>query len=74
MIHLFINGLAASAGGGLTYVRNVLPCLAVRDDVRATVLLSASLRGEIGESTRVALMSVDCPAGSGERFREERRP
>jgi glycosyltransferase involved in cell wall biosynthesis len=73
MIHLFINGLAASAGGGLTYVRNVLPRLAVRDDVRATVLLSAALRGEIAESARVALMTVGCPAGSGGRFLYEQR-
>src|SRR5208282_3334310 len=29
MIHLFINALAASAGGGLTYIRNVLPRLAL---------------------------------------------
>jgi glycosyltransferase involved in cell wall biosynthesis len=73
MIHLFINGLAASAGGGLTYVRNVLPRLAVRDDARATVLLSAALRGEIAESTRVAVMSVGGPAGSGKRFLYEQR-
>ena len=29
MMHLFVNGLAASAGGGLTYLRNVLPQLSV---------------------------------------------
>ena len=44
MIHLFINALSASAGGGLTYVRNVLPRLALRDDVRTTVLLSEAAR------------------------------
>ena len=27
MMHLFINSLAVSAGGGLTYIRNVLPCI-----------------------------------------------
>ncbi|MGA7927158.1 MAG: hypothetical protein WCA20_14340, partial [Candidatus Sulfotelmatobacter sp.] len=73
MIHLFINGLAASAGGGLTYVRNVLPCLAGRDDVRATVLLGAGLRGEIAESARVAVLRVGCPAGPGGRFLYEQR-
>ena len=30
MMHLFLNGLAASAGGGLTYLRNVLPHLSTR--------------------------------------------
>jgi glycosyltransferase involved in cell wall biosynthesis len=73
MIHLFINALAASAGGGLTYVRNVLPCLAARDDVRATVLLSAALRDEIAESPRVTLLREDCPASSGGRFWYEQR-
>ena len=73
MIHLFINALAASAGGGLTYVRNVLPRLAVRDDARATVLLSAALRGEITESARVTLLREECPAGSLRRFWYEQR-
>jgi glycosyltransferase involved in cell wall biosynthesis len=73
MIHIFVNALAASAGGGLTYVRNVLPRLAVRDDVRATVLLSAELRAEITESARVTLLPEDCPAGSGGRFWFEQR-
>jgi glycosyltransferase involved in cell wall biosynthesis len=73
MMHLFINGLAASAGGGLTYIRNVLPRLAVRDDVRATVLLSSALHGEITESPRVTLLREDCPAGSGGRFWYEQR-
>jgi glycosyltransferase involved in cell wall biosynthesis len=73
MIHLFINALAASAGGGLTYVRNVLPRLAVRNDVRATVLLNAALCGEITESARVTVLRGDCPTGSGRRFWYEQR-
>jgi len=73
MIHLFINALAASAGGGLTYVRNVLPQLEVRDDVRATVLLSAALRGEIAECAHVTLLQADCPTGSAGRFWYEQR-
>jgi glycosyltransferase involved in cell wall biosynthesis len=73
MIHLFINALAASAGGGLTYVRNVLPRLAVREDARTTVLLGATLREEITDSARVTLLREDCPAGSGRRFWYEQR-
>jgi glycosyltransferase involved in cell wall biosynthesis len=73
MIHLFINAPAASAGGGLTYIRNVLPRLAVRDDVRTTLLLAGQLRGEITESARVALIQANCPAGSGKRFWYEQR-
>ena len=68
MIHLFINALAASAGGGLTYVRNVLPRLAVREDVRTTVLLSGALRNEIVDSARVSVLPMNSPNGSARRF------
>ena len=73
MKHLFINALAASAGGGLTYVRNVLPCLAVRENIRTTVLLGRALRKEVTESDRVAVLSADCPEGAGARFWYEQR-
>lgn len=53
MIHLFINALAASAGGGLTYVRNVVPLLADRKDVLGTILLSANLREELSAAPNV---------------------
>jgi glycosyltransferase involved in cell wall biosynthesis len=46
MMHLFMNALAATAGGGLTYVRNVVPQIAARNDAKATVLLDAGLRQE----------------------------
>jgi hypothetical protein len=52
MIRLFINALAASAGGGLTYVRNVLPILAHRKDVCTTLLINDSFRNEVAESQR----------------------
>jgi glycosyltransferase involved in cell wall biosynthesis len=73
MIHLFINALAASAGGGLTYVRNVLPRLAGRDDVRTTVLLSGTLCKEMTESSRITLLREDHPAGAGRRLWYEQR-
>jgi glycosyltransferase involved in cell wall biosynthesis len=46
MMHLFINSLAASAGGGLTYIRNVLPHLALQPSLRVTVILTPGLREE----------------------------
>jgi glycosyltransferase involved in cell wall biosynthesis len=58
MIRLFINGLAASAGGGLTYLRNVIPQLARRDDVHATVLLSPALRREFEENGNVSFVEM----------------
>jgi glycosyltransferase involved in cell wall biosynthesis len=56
MIRLFINGLAASAGGGLTYLRNVIPHLARRVDTETTVLLSPALRREFGEHPKIAFV------------------
>jgi glycosyltransferase involved in cell wall biosynthesis len=73
MIHLFINALAASAGGGLTYVRNVLPLLALRDDVHTTLLVAGQLRNEIKDSTRVTLLHVESSSGSARRFGYEQR-
>ncbi|MGB7600062.1 MAG: glycosyltransferase family 1 protein [Candidatus Sulfotelmatobacter sp.] len=73
MIHIFINALSASAGGGLTYVRNVLPRLASGDAVRTTLLVSEVLRGEIPESAQVRVLSESLPGGSGRRFWYEQR-
>jgi glycosyltransferase involved in cell wall biosynthesis len=73
MIHIFINALAASAGGGLTYIRNILPRLAIRDDVRVTVMVSEPLRSEITPSARVTIAQHDSPTGSIKRFWYEQR-
>ncbi len=73
MSHLFINALSASAGGGLTYVRNVLPRLANRDDVRTTLLVGEMLRGEILESTQVTVLNESYNGGSARRFWHEQR-
>jgi glycosyltransferase involved in cell wall biosynthesis len=45
-MHLFINSLAASAGGGLTYVRNVIPLLASTPGIETTVILGSAPRQE----------------------------
>jgi glycosyltransferase involved in cell wall biosynthesis len=68
MIHIFMNALAASAGGGLTYVRNVLPQLANRDDVRTTVLVNETFRREITASPQVTIAQNNSSAGSMKRF------
>ena len=56
MIRLFINGLAASAGGGLTYLRNVIPHLARRVDAKTTVLLNPAIRREFGELPNISFI------------------
>jgi glycosyltransferase involved in cell wall biosynthesis len=56
MIHLFVDASAASSGSGPTYVRNVVPHLAARTDVRSTVLISPSLRGEFQNQSNVSFV------------------
>ena len=58
MIRLFINGLAASAGGGLTYLRNVIPHLARRVDTETTVLLNPAIRREFAELPNVSFVET----------------
>jgi glycosyltransferase involved in cell wall biosynthesis len=58
MIRLFINGPAASAGGGLTYLRNVLPQLARRGDAETTVLLNPALRREFSELRNISFVET----------------
>lgn len=58
IMHVFINSLAASAGGGLTYIRNVLPQLAARPDVRATVALPPGLKEEFCGLAKVDFLEL----------------
>jgi glycosyltransferase involved in cell wall biosynthesis len=71
MIHLFLNGLAASAGGGLTYLRNVVPELSVRADVRTTVALGAQLRSELQDLPNISVLETPMPGDSLGRFWRE---
>lgn len=71
MIRLFINGLAASAGGGLTYLRNVIPHLARRADAEATVLLNAAMRREFGELSNISFAEDSEDFGAFRRFVRE---
>ena len=71
MIRLFINGLAASAGGGLTYLRNVIPHLAKRVDVQITVLLNPALRTEFGDLPNVDFVATSETTGAFRRFLRE---
>src|ERR1022692_2013914 len=70
MIRLFINGLAASAGGGLTYLRNVIPHLARRGDAEVTVLLNPTIREEFGRLPNVSFVEISA-SGIIQRFLRE---
>jgi glycosyltransferase involved in cell wall biosynthesis len=71
MMHLFINSLAASAGGGLTYIRNVIPQFALRTDLRVTAALSPGLRSEFGSFSNIEFPQLEIPAST--RFWYEQR-
>ncbi len=68
MMRLFINGHAASAGGGLTYLRNVLPQLARRRDTETTVLLNSKLRREFSELGNISFVETPESFGGLRRF------
>ncbi len=70
MIHLFFNALAASAGAGLTYVRNVVPQVSTRPDTRATFLVTTELRREFRDYPNVVFLPME-PSGAVRRFWQE---
>ena len=74
MMHLFINSLAASAGGGLTYIRNVIPHLAETPELRVTVALSPGLRQEFSESGNIEFLELEIPAAKRFWFEQSRMP
>lgn len=61
MMHLFINSLAASAGGGLTYIRNVIPHLALNSEVRVTVAVGPGLRRELRQFSNIDFLEMEVP-------------
>lgn len=72
MIHLFFNAWAASAGAGLTYVRNIVPEISTRKDVRATIVLTPALRREFADPKNVAFIEFE-PSAAASRFWREQR-
>lgn len=69
-----MNGLAASAGGGLTYLRNVVPHLARRVDTETAVLLNPAIRREFGELPNISFVEETESGSVPRRFiREQTR-
>ncbi len=73
-MHLFINSLAASAGGGLTYIRNVIPHLTASPDLRVTVALSPSLRQEFPALSNIEFLELDTPPAKRFWFEQSKLP
>jgi glycosyltransferase involved in cell wall biosynthesis len=70
-MHLFVNGLAASAGGGLTYLRNVAPELSKRPGVRTTIALNSALQHEFEGLSNVSCVNLPSRSGALHRFWRE---
>jgi len=72
-MHIFLNALGASTASGLTYLRNVLPHLASRRDVRTTVALSSRLQPEFRRFGEIAFADISDLPGAAHRFWFEQR-
>jgi len=68
VIRLFVNGLGASAGAGITYLFNVLPHLSATPGVRAILAVQAKLRGEFRRIPNLTLLEADIPSSTAARF------
>jgi glycosyltransferase involved in cell wall biosynthesis len=74
MMRMFINALAASAGGGLTYIRNVIPHMAISPGLRVTVALNPSLRREFRGSSNVEFLELETPPAKRFWFEQSKLP
>jgi glycosyltransferase involved in cell wall biosynthesis len=63
IMRLFINSLAASAGGGLTYIRNTIPHLAIIPDLHVAVLAAPGIGKEFPTFSNVELMELEISTG-----------
>jgi glycosyltransferase involved in cell wall biosynthesis len=68
MIRIFVNGLAASAGAGLTYLHNVVPHLSALPEVRTTLAVQPNLRESFRRFRNVELICTEGISGTARRF------
>lgn len=71
-MHFFVHALGASAGGGLTYIRNVIPQL-LRRGATVTLLASREALPEVATDERLTILSPPTQAGAISRFVWEQR-
>lgn len=67
-MRIFLNGLGASAGAGLTYLYNVVPRLSARTDVLTTVAVQPELRSGFGDFKNIEVVDTEVPQGAARRF------
>jgi len=68
MMRIFLNALGATCASGWTYLRNVIPHLSQRADVRTTVLVKRQLRQGLIGWANVAILDIDSPMNAAQRF------
>jgi len=56
-MRLFIHALGASAGGGLTYLRNVVPHLSARPDIEVSVLAGVAAGAALPSANNVQVLA-----------------
>jgi glycosyltransferase involved in cell wall biosynthesis len=68
MIRIFINGLAASAGAGLTYLHNVVPHFSALPGVHTTLAVQPALCRHFDRLSNVELICPPGISGTARRF------
>jgi glycosyltransferase involved in cell wall biosynthesis len=68
VIHLFFNAVAASAGGGLTYLRNIAKAAAAEPSVECTFAVTQAFAEQIAHSTNLHVIEVEPRATVAGRF------
>jgi glycosyltransferase involved in cell wall biosynthesis len=73
VIRLFVNGLGASAGAGLTYLLNVLPHLSANLSVHTILAVQPQLHAEFDRIPNLTLIEARPPQSTAARFWFEQR-
>lgn len=71
-MHILLNAVAATAGGGVTYLRNVVPHLAAAPDVKLTVITPPGIQ-ELESRPNVQTIEFAASGGTAMRFLHEQR-
>ena len=72
-MRLFIHALGASAGGGLTYLRNLFPQLAERSDIAVTALVGEGTKDVLCSGRNLEILTGRENLGTLSRFVWEQR-
>jgi glycosyltransferase involved in cell wall biosynthesis len=66
-MHIFLNASAANAGGGLTYLRNVIPHLSAWTNLSTTVLATRGAFGDLGSYPGIKFLEAEAMGNTASR-------